>query len=526
MLVKDCRTFLVVPALVLALACSGGPRGKAKEFMRAGMYEQAKVVLIEAIENDPSDARLHFDLGRCLLALNELQQAQQSFDRAIRLRPRVGSDVGDAYFERARELLDDDLQRAIHYVDLAHHYEPALGPEMANELVARTIEAAQESSFPIALQLASAVTRVDPDSGGRIAQGLLSYAEDQPPGSLPALDELASMSSALDPSTRQGWSTIHLEWLRAAAGHSETADLLALGGTAVGYDAAARDEVVGIYKQETSRALAASPLEATVVRDLVTAATALDRTVAPELQELTWTTLRHHLLELGDLGRENFLTLYDLCQTLGTPEAVRESPEGRYATAIKLWEAGSRQRSLEILEEMATQGDGELRQAARSLLDPPSEGRRTFQMEPYHFSTWAYGPGGGKGVDIEFTALEVKAEEIELSFSVRSGDHTDILLYGRENGGGCERLYLLDDIGKKTYTTSNFLGGRQKRFNSCANKITINPGEEVLLTARFPMVSRGATSFKFVSPNPDNAGHQTEWWWSGIVIKAGPFAER
>ena len=90
-------------------------------------------------------------------------------------------------------------------------------------------------------------------------------------------------------------------------------------------------------------------------------------------------------------------------------------------------------------------------------------------------------------------------------------------------GSNCEAVYILDDNGQKFYSTSGWQGGRQSRFNSCATQVSFDPNEEVILTAAFPMVSRGATSIRFVSPDPDNAGHQSQWYWQGIQLKSGPF---
>jgi len=164
----------------------------------------------------------------------------------------------------------------------------------------------------------------------------------------------------------------------------------------------------------------------------------------------------------------------------------------------------------------------------RQILAPPTLGRRSVpHAAPFHFKTWTFGPGRGKGVQIELVSYEIQQDLIRLAFSVRSGGHKDLLLYALRNRGGfgsnCEALYIRDDNGHKFYSTTGWRGGRQSRFNSCATRITLDPGEEVVLSADFPMVSRGATSITFVSPDPDNAGHQGGWQWQDIRLKNGPF---
>ncbi len=147
----------------------------------------------------------------------------------------------------------------------------------------------------------------------------------------------------------------------------------------------------------------------------------------------------------------------------------------------------------------------------------------------FHFQTWSY--GGGQGVYIRLSSHEIQPDRIVLSFSVKSGDYQDLLLYAPRNMKkqfveNCEALYILDDKGQKFYSTTGWRGGHQTEFNSCTMAINFNPNEEVILTADFPMVSTGATSIKFVSPDPDNAGHQSAWYWQGINLKSSSSAVR
>jgi serine/threonine protein kinase len=146
------------------------------------------------------------------------------------------------------------------------------------------------------------------------------------------------------------------------------------------------------------------------------------------------------------------------------------------------------------------------------------------QTKPFRVKTWGFGPGGGKGVDIQLVSADVGKDRITIGFSVKSEDHKDILLYGKalqpEPSGRFygESLYIVDDRGKKVYTTTGFVGGRQSKFNSSANQISFDPGEEIIIFAEFPQVSEDAKSFKFVSPMLH--GHQNEWWWDRIALKS------
>jgi len=146
------------------------------------------------------------------------------------------------------------------------------------------------------------------------------------------------------------------------------------------------------------------------------------------------------------------------------------------------------------------------------------------QTKPFRMKTWDYGPGKGKGVDIQLVYVDVKQGKITVGFSVKSNGHKDILLYGKalkpDSSGYFygESLYIVDDKGKKVYSTTGFVGGRQSKFNSNANRINIDSGEEVIIFAEFPMVSNDAKSFRFVSPKLH--GHQNDWWWDRIPLES------
>jgi hypothetical protein len=82
-----------------------------------------------------------------------------------------------------------------------------------------------------------------------------------------------------------------------------------------------------------------------------------------------------------------------------------------------------------------------------------------------------------------------------------------------------EGLFILDNKGGKFYSTTGFIGGRQSDIDSkSVRKIDIDPGEEIVISAEFPMIGEGATTFKFVSPQL--TGWQSQWSWPGIKLKS------
>ncbi len=155
---------------------------------------------------------------------------------------------------------------------------------------------------------------------------------------------------------------------------------------------------------------------------------------------------------------------------------------------------------------------------------PKPQFEADIQTKPFRMKTWGFGPGRGKGVDVQLVSVDAKQDKITIGFSVRSDDHKDILLYGKAlqpDPTGYfygESLYIVDDRGKKVYSTAGFVGGRQSKFNSSANQIILEPGEEIFIFAEFPKVGEDAKTVKFVSPMLH--GHQNDWSWDKIPIKS------
>lgn len=217
---------------------------------------------------------------------------------------------------------------------------------------------------------------------------------------------------------------------------------------------------------------------------------------------------------------------YDLARRfdLSTEEGQRQF---KLASAIKLYKDGYRTRAVSELKALAKEYPSSLEgMKARNILAPPPIGRREFNVEPFRFKGTRGGEmgvwGKSKGVDIKPLYVDVDQNAIKITFSIRAGDAVDMLLYAPKTweeqfGISGEGLYILDDNGGKFYSTTGFVGGRQSDFNNRVKLIKLNPYEEVIIYAEFPMISEGATTIKFVSPMLN--GWQSEWWWSGIKLK-------
>ena len=60
---------------------------KAYEARMAGQTERAREILLSALEDDPGDAALYFELARASLYLLDLDRAQKAIEEAVQLSP-------------------------------------------------------------------------------------------------------------------------------------------------------------------------------------------------------------------------------------------------------------------------------------------------------------------------------------------------------------------------------------------------------------------------------------------------------
>ena len=86
-----------------------GNLSKAKEFMKAGMNNQAIALLEKEIEVNPTNAAAHFELGNCYALNGNLTSAEQRFKSAVQLDSKYGYKVGEIFIKVGRIALDNGL---------------------------------------------------------------------------------------------------------------------------------------------------------------------------------------------------------------------------------------------------------------------------------------------------------------------------------------------------------------------------------------------------------------------------------
>lgn len=110
------RMILITAVLALAvgaIGCGSKEVDSAKQFMEAGMYEQAVALLQMEVGTNPKNAEAHYLLGTCHLLAGDRSDAQQSFERATLLEPKYRKRIGEAYVTAATSRLQEkELRQA------------------------------------------------------------------------------------------------------------------------------------------------------------------------------------------------------------------------------------------------------------------------------------------------------------------------------------------------------------------------------------------------------------------------------
>jgi len=107
---------------------------KAKEFMQAGMYPQAIELLDKRINEKPTDAEAHFQLGICHINTGNYGGADKRFGSAVRLEPDYGYKIGEQYEMVGSEALNGrDAHKALRLYGMAIKYQPNLAEKIAQK---------------------------------------------------------------------------------------------------------------------------------------------------------------------------------------------------------------------------------------------------------------------------------------------------------------------------------------------------------------------------------------------------------
>lgn len=145
-MIKYCLKTTTLLMLVLLLSnCGSKNIKKAKEFMAAGMYDQALPLLQQEIMAHPANAEAHLLSGQIYLTQWENSKAQESFERAIFLQPAYKETVGQWYIRSAEDSLQTSEHKAAQLYNEALRYIPEFNEHAAQTFLDRGKEILQSA---------------------------------------------------------------------------------------------------------------------------------------------------------------------------------------------------------------------------------------------------------------------------------------------------------------------------------------------------------------------------------------------
>jgi tetratricopeptide (TPR) repeat protein len=173
---------LLIEGLVLILflfSCTSKEMKKAKEFMDAGMYEQAISLLEIEIQSNPKNAEASFLLGKCFIQTSNNRNVEEYFNRAILLDTKYKTDVSNIYFEKALEVFkSEDTRYADEYYKEAIKYNPVGSEEFATKLYEYVDEVAETSTNPSKpIQIFTTINNISPNFKIKISEKTFSIAK-------------------------------------------------------------------------------------------------------------------------------------------------------------------------------------------------------------------------------------------------------------------------------------------------------------------------------------------------------------
>jgi tetratricopeptide (TPR) repeat protein len=116
-----------VSGLFLSVGCGNSGVEKAKEFMAAGMYPQAKELLDKRIQENPEDAEAHYTLGVCFLNTGDLHKADERFASAVRLKADYGFQIGGDSMKMGKDAsIQGDTHKMKVFFEKAIQFQPGL----------------------------------------------------------------------------------------------------------------------------------------------------------------------------------------------------------------------------------------------------------------------------------------------------------------------------------------------------------------------------------------------------------------
>jgi len=526
--------FLISLILLILISCGKSSEKKAEEFIQAGMFEQAIIYLNQEIQNKPTNPNLHFLLAKCLLATNNIVDAQESFERSMRLNIDKGKQIGTAYFEEGKAAFKKkEIDRANIFFDLAYKYDPSLGSEkIANIYKKAALKKLEKLEINEVKIFSYLIKKYNPEVLQQISMMALDKAKSlSDPDQISNILSLGKFALSINKQSSIDWGNLIYEHISKYQDSTDFRKVRVLGMQAVEWNVTLKEKILKIFFDQSSKALQNKNTYAT--SNLLKSAISLDSQVSERAAKLVWDKLKMFFENLPSIGVRKFKFFFELCRELGLNNREINSSEFNFANALYLYATGNRTRAINEFKKISVNSVSNhvLTTISKKILSPPVTGTYNINSNPFRFTGTRcsdMGWGGSKGLDIALVKLVITKKHIQLFFSLKASNKPDKLLFIPKEEeiswgviSGNELLYIIDDNGKTFIANNGFEGVKLAEFNSTVKEINVQSWEEVIVKATFPVISTGATKISFFSPQLN--GWQTEWSWHNIELKKGPF---
>lgn len=236
---------------------------------------------------------------------------------------------------------------------------------------------------------------------------------------------------------------------------------------------------------------------------------------------VAWMRFTNRLKDLKSFGKSDFNNSFDFIKSYNYPTEIINSDIYLLSIAIENYINGNRTFAISKFEKLISSDDTTVKQISLSFLSKP-DGKRTYVTNPFEHEVWFYG-----SVEIKLVETLCTNNKIQVSFSIKSkGNKIDKIVFyltkkkGNQffESGASENVHIVDDLGNRYECISiNQNGKLLKNEEYNGKSISLNEGQELIVTFEFPQIAPGATTIKFVSS--EYGGWMHSWYWSNIVLK-------
>ncbi|MCU1267209.1 MAG: hypothetical protein JWM21_3527 [Acidobacteria bacterium] len=127
---KRCNISILLIAVLSVCSCSSSKEVvRAKEFLDAGMFDQAVILLKQEVQASPKNAEAHLLLGSAYLGTGAAALADQEFNTALVLDPGLKQEAGKRCYEIGRNLAKTNKARAHAALMKAKEFNPDIDKE-------------------------------------------------------------------------------------------------------------------------------------------------------------------------------------------------------------------------------------------------------------------------------------------------------------------------------------------------------------------------------------------------------------